>query len=229
LIFPIDLLKALPLLYYHSIYFLFKLYEISESIYYICLNRLLSINLKHLLMRKLTTTFIVLLTLLMGTAKAQVIFDPATYSADSLPAGMTLDTIDGEVYLQVILNEWSTWLNFYDDAVTVTGRTQFKTTAKYAVGASGEHVDTIGTYFKLLDDGDATIVAGRQPSDTMFREYTLDGMEDSTVVNQIQFAGQLQKGGWPALVGDTLWVGKIVAQDPDAFLDPLLVPTDSLV
>ncbi len=51
--------------------------------------------------------FVLFFSLSTIFSSAQVIFDPATYPQDSLPAGMTIDSIDGKVYVQIILNGWN--------------------------------------------------------------------------------------------------------------------------
>ena len=59
-------------------------------------------------MRKLISTFLLSLMLLAAT-NAQTIFDPATF-AGTLPAGMEVVEIDGESYLQVVLDGWNSSL-----------------------------------------------------------------------------------------------------------------------
>ncbi len=54
--------------------------------------------------------FVLLFSISSVVSSAQVIFDPATYPQDSLPAGMTLDTLDGRVYVQIILNGWNSFI-----------------------------------------------------------------------------------------------------------------------
>ncbi len=52
---------------------------------------------------KIKLLFILLFSAFTLISNAQVLFDPATYPEDSLSEGMALDTIDGDVYVRIIL------------------------------------------------------------------------------------------------------------------------------
>ena len=70
-------------------------------------------------------------------SSAQVIFDPATYPQDSLPAGMTLDTIDGRVYVQIILNGWSSYIKIDPQVAINENATHFRTECQTGCGRIG--------------------------------------------------------------------------------------------
>jgi hypothetical protein len=177
-------------------------------------------------MKKRFTTFLTLVALVTGVTHAQVVFDPATYPADSLPDGMTIVDIDGTMYLKAALNGWSSWVKIWD--VTIApGHTRFRAEAKLELGTSGFTLEQIGTFLKLSTPDWTELIASRQNSSAEFIDYTIDGLSGGDQVGVFQIAGQ-ENVGWSAVVGDTLYVGKVVAENPDAFLDPLLVVQDSL-
>ncbi|MBL7110868.1 MAG: Ig-like domain-containing protein [Bacteroidales bacterium] len=178
-------------------------------------------------MKRKFTILVAFIALLFGAANAQVVFDPATYPVDSLQAGYTMDTIDGEVYLQVILDGWSTSFPIYDEVIVAPGHSLLKATAKYAVGTSGEHIDTINTFIQVMNASWGEKVAAAGASSAVFKEYTKDGLADGAVIGRIQLAGQERKT-WGAVAGDTLWLGKVTAEIPGAFIDPVFIPADSL-
>ncbi len=70
--------------------------------------------------------FVLLFSVSSVVSSAQVIFDPATYPQDSLPAGMTLDTIDGRVYVQIILNGWNSYIKIDPHVAINENATHFR-------------------------------------------------------------------------------------------------------
>jgi hypothetical protein len=137
---------------------------------------------------------------------AQVVFDPATYSG-AMPAGMSIVNVDGTDYLQVILNGWSSSLPL--DPVVIKRSTSFTCEAKYAVGTSGVEITSINTFLKLANSNfSVEIGAAGAASSSSFISYSVNITHQDTIAN-LQVAGQETGNGWPALVGDTLWVGKV--------------------
>ncbi len=120
---------------------------------------------------KVKLLFALLLSLSPLLSKAQVIFDPATYPADSLPAGMTLDTIDGNVYVQIILNEWSSFIEV-DPAVPLDANsTHFRTVVKLGAGVSAFPLNKINTFLKLASPSWTELAAAGSASSATFAKY----------------------------------------------------------
>lgn len=97
----------------------------------------------------------ILFTLLFSVttlfASAQVLFDPATYPQDSLPAGMTIDSVDGKACLRVILDEWNSYIKINPGVAISKNATHFRTEAKLGTGISGFGLSQIKTFLKLTD------------------------------------------------------------------------------
>jgi hypothetical protein len=165
---------------------------------------------------------------------AQVIFDPATYPQDSLPAGMTLDTIDGRVYVQIILNGWSSYIKIDPQVAINEKATHFRVIAKYGAGVSGFELSQIKTFLKLVNPDYTELAAAANNSSDSLIYYQVK-LAKTDAVGYIQVAGQ-ETVGWTAVTGDTLWLGKVMAVevdpqaifDPDAY-DPDLLPDDASI
>ena len=179
--------------------------------------------------------FILLFSLSAFVSSAQVIFDPATYPQDSLPAGMTLDTIDGRVYVQIILNGWSSYIKIDPQVAINEKSTHFRVIAKYGAGVSGFELSKIKTFLKLVNSDYTELAAAANASSDSLIYYQVK-LAKIDQVGYIQVAGQ-ETVGWTAVTGDTLWLGKVMAVevDPQAIFDPnaydpdLLLEGDSIV
>jgi hypothetical protein len=172
--------------------------------------------------------FVLLFSLSAVFSGAQVIFDPATYPKDSLPAGMTLDSIDGKVYVQIILNGWSSYIKINPNVKIDKKATHFRTVAKLGTGVSGFELSKIKTFLKLTGPDYTELAAGtNNSSDTLVR-YQVE-LAKNDPVGYIQVAGQ-ETTNWTAVTGDTLWLGKIMAVevDPQAIFDPAAFDPDDL-
>jgi hypothetical protein len=164
--------------------------------------------------------FVLLFSLSAIFSSAQVIFDPATYPQDSLPAGMTIDSIDGKVYVQIILNEWNSYIKINPNVAISKNATHFRTVAKLSTGVSGFELSQIKTFLKLTDSVYTELgAAGNASSDSLVR-YQVK-LAKNGKVGYIQVAGQ-ETTTWSAVTGDTLWLGKVMAVevDPKAIFDP---------
>ncbi|MBN1187277.1 MAG: T9SS type A sorting domain-containing protein [Bacteroidales bacterium] len=182
--------------------------------------------------------FTLTLTLLLaGFTQAQVIFDPDTY-AGTLPAGMSKDTINGTVYLRVILNQWSSSITIPQVAITAPSA---KATIKYKLGPDTDSTLTnanINGGINLKDTANKVenqwnpgeMVASQtsltqSPTSGNFGKVQGDFLDTMKYVHEIQFFGQVTQGGWPATSGDTIWVGKIVGFDSKVIFDPATFDT----
>jgi hypothetical protein len=167
-------------------------------------------------------------TLFSVFSSAQVIFDPATYPKDSLPAGMTLDTINGTVYVQIILNEWSSFIKINPSVAINANATHFRTVAKLGAGVSGFELSKINTFLKLVNPDWTELAAAGNASSATLAKYQVK-IAKIDQVGYIQVAGQ-ETTNWSAVKGDTLWLGKVTAVevDPQAIFDPNIYDPDLL-
>jgi hypothetical protein len=161
-------------------------------------------------------------------SSAQVIFDPATYPQDSLPAGMTLDTIDGRVYVQIILNGWNSFIKINPHVVINENATHFQTVARLGAGVSGFELSQIKTFLKLVNPDYTELAAAANTSSASLGYYQVK-LAKIDQVGYIQVAGQ-ETVDWSAVTGDTLWLGKVtvVEVDPQAIFDPANYDPDLL-
>lgn len=169
-------------------------------------------------MRKQIFTLILSL-FVCGFSQAQVVFDPATIDAGSLPDGMTIVEMGGAKYLQVVLNGWES--TFAVPAVTLdASSTMFKTMAMFKEGTSGYTMDQVNSFIQLAhnDPWETYGAIGAASSDSLI-EYAAALTASAPTVDAIQVAGQ-ETSGWDAISGDTLLIGYIVAYDPHMIFDP---------
>ena len=161
-------------------------------------------------------------------SNAQVIFDPATYPQDSLPAGMTLDTLDGKVYVQIILNGWNSYIKIDPHVSINENATHFQTVARLGAGVSGFKLSQIKTFLKLVNPDWTELAAEANTSNAGLGYYQVK-LAKIDQVGYIQVAGQ-ETVDWSAVTGDTLWLGKVTAVevDPQAIFDPNTYDPDLL-
>ena len=168
-------------------------------------------------------------------ANVQVIFDPATLdttvaTGTPLPAGMTLVKVDGKDYVQVVTNDWNSLLTFGSPVTLEAGKTTFQMDAKYKIGTSADI--SVISQFLQLQSADGSVKLGSSTSqavDTMFNTFRFVA-SSAADIGQIQVAGQVRSGSWPATTGDTIWFGKIIAitVDPKAIFDPANIDPSTL-
>jgi ligand-binding sensor domain-containing protein len=164
-------------------------------------------------------------------AQAGVIFDPATYSG-TLPAGMSKVTINNTVYLQVVLNGWNSTINL--DQPFVFGKTGMiiKSQIKYKRNPATDtiaNLSMINGVAQLIDTISADKVAVswssdlqnntigliQNPVNEVFSNISAAVPTTATAVHRLQFFGQ-EHYNWTAVSGDTIWVGRIIAYDPNS-------------
>ena len=164
--------------------------------------------------------FVLLFSVTSFICRAQVIFDPATYPQDSLPAGMTHDTIDGKVYVQIILNGWNSYIKINPRVEINENSTHFQTVARLGAGVSGFELSRIKTFLKLVNPDYTELAAEANTSSASLGYYQVK-IAKIDQVGYIQVAGQ-ETTDWTAVTGDTLWLGKVTAVevDPQAIFDP---------
>jgi hypothetical protein len=172
--------------------------------------------------------FVLLFSVSSVVSLAQVIFDPATYPQDSLPAGMTLDTIDGKVYVQIILNGWNSYIKINPHVAINENATHFQTVARLGTGVSGFELSQIKTFLRLVNPDNTELAAAANNSSASLGYYQVK-LAKIDQVGYIQVAGQEIAGG-TAVTGDTLWLGKVTAVevDPQAIFDPNNYDSDLL-
>lgn len=139
---------------------------------------------------------------------AQVVFDPATYSG-TIGTNMKIVTVGSDSYLQVVLDGYSD-INL-DPIAIIEGET-VKTSIKYASGIADGAIDTCAVFFKISNasiDISANSSAGN--ASATFKEYS-KAIEKQGVVEKLTIAAQVNKGSWPSIKGDTLWIGKVTVE-----------------
>ncbi len=164
--------------------------------------------------------FVLLFSLSAVFSSAQVIFDPATYPQDELPAGMTIDSVDGKAYVRIILDGWNSYIKINPTVAISKNATHFRTVAKLGTGVSGFELSQIKTFLKLTDSVYTELASAANNSSDSLVHYQVKLAKNDTV-GYIQVAGQ-ETTNWTAVTGDTLWLGKIMAVevDPQAIFDP---------
>lgn len=177
---------------------------------------------------KIKLLFVLLFSASSIFSNAQVLFDPATYPQDSLPEGMTIDSIDGDVYVRIILNEWSTFIKINPAVAIDENATHFRTVAKLGAGVSGFPLANINTFLKLVDPNWTELAAAGSASSATLAKYQVK-IAKIDQVGYIQLAGQ-ETTNWTAVKGDTLWLGKVTAVevDPQTIFDPAVYDPDLL-
>jgi len=172
-------------------------------------------------MRKLILTLLASIFLL-SVSNAQVIFDPATYDASGLPAGMTIVDIGGTKYLKVTLNGWGNILRVLT-TVLDDASTKVSAEMKYGVGTGGFTIDQINSVVQIMDtvnkEDDQWNPGNLVPSSTALvqspasNDFTIVAADLNPVmkeVHQIQLFGQ-ETTNWEPTYGDTVYIGKIEA------------------
>ncbi len=172
--------------------------------------------------------------------RAQVIFDPATFSG-TLPEGMSIVTIGEKQYLQVVLNGWNSVLDI--PTVTLGNNQLAKCEFKYALCTATDDtldlnqingvvqiMDTVNKVNNPWGEGlvPSSTAISQQPVSGNMAEISATISNKMQYVHQIQFFGQ-QTVSWGPTVGDTIWVGKIraVTKNPNIILEPReLDPTE---
>lgn len=130
-------------------------------------------------------------------------FDLTTFEGD-VPAGDTIDTINGTPYLKVRLDGWNTYLNIVPivvpniDTVTYTYKYSPDTTSTYTNANTEAFVQFMGI------TGNNTSV-GDYPSSDTFR--TITKVLKADTFNQVQLAG-FQHVTWNAINGPLMWISK---------------------
>ncbi len=192
-------------------------------------------------MRKLLSTLLMAVALFSMSQAQTVIFDPATYTG-SLPNKMSIVDVDGTKYLQVVVDGWNSTLNI-PEITSVLG-TQVTANVLYtqctSTVAEGFTMDKISSVVQLMDtvhrvpaswDPNQMIPAAtgliQNPTTAGWSLRKADLTPEMTLVHQIQFFGQ-QTVSWGPVVGDTMWVGKVMTVDASVLFDPATVDANTL-
>lgn len=171
--------------------------------------------------------------IIAGLTNAQVIMDPSTLDAGSLPEGMSIVEKDGTTYLQVVLNGWNSTLTI--PAVTIGDDPSVKCTVIYSIGEAGDSLtlNDIRATVQLQDTvnkvEDEWNPGSMVPSKTAMQKDDPTGGSDlvsadwndvSTTIHSIQFYGQETIKWANPTTGDTMWVGLIKSTNPNVIFDP---------
>lgn len=152
------------------------------------------------------------------------IFDPATVDPADLKPGMEIVEIGGKKYLQVVVDAWNSILDVpaFKFEPGMTAFTEFKyvvTQTEYTaaqINATVQLIDTVNLMKPSWSNDSVSTTTGLVQSnpDGTFKKVSAGAAATSKVVHQVQFFGQ-QNVSWGAVVGDTLWVGKVRAYVKD--------------
>lgn len=148
------------------------------------------------------------------------IFDPATVNPADLKPGMEVVEIGGKKYLQVVVDAWNSILDVpaFKFEPGMTAYAEFKyvvAQTEYTQAQINGVVQLIDTVNKMSVSWSSTPVSTTtgliqsNPSGE-FKMTSAGAAATSKLVHQVQFFGQ-QTVSWGAVVGDTLWVGKVRA------------------
>ncbi|HKM93724.1 MAG TPA: T9SS type A sorting domain-containing protein [Prolixibacteraceae bacterium] len=167
------------------------------------------------------------------------IFDPATVDPSTLADGMTIIEVNGKKLLQVIVNDWNSIINVPEFAFE-PGMTAFAE-FKYVLGQDEFAVDKINAVVQLIDTINKMtvdweplpvptttgLIQGNPSGD--FKMVSAAPAGTTKFTHQVQFFGQ-DNVGYGAIIGDTLWVGKVRAYkvDKSAIFDPVTYDPDNL-
>jgi hypothetical protein len=182
-------------------------------------------------MKKLLSIFILSL-MISGLSKAAVVYDPATVDTAGYGAkGITVVTIDGAKYLQVVLNGWNSTIKI--PKFTLGADKGIRSKIKYTKGAVDTYkLASVHAGFNIMDTVNQVPNpwgAGNVPSATAIAQFPATGTwsamsanYDSNMkeINQLQFFGQHDGGDWGPTTGDTIFVGVISTADASVLFDP---------
>jgi hypothetical protein len=139
-----------------------------------------------------------------------IIFDPATFDG-ALGAGWEIVTLDGVKYFKVKLNGWSSWTNVPEYSFPA-GTTGFKASVKLEKGNPDYDVEDINVFMKFSTSGWTEIAAGSGDASDKFKNYMINVADPSMKAGVFQVAAQEDvSGGGTALVGDVIYISKVVA------------------
>lgn len=142
------------------------------------------------------------------TASNQVLFNLATFKGD-LPAGATIDSIDGKAYLKVRVNGWGTSLAV-EPIITYSNSTA-KFTYKYDKDTVTK-TDVVQAFIQFADSGFVSKKAFTEnPASTTFKTVTAK-LQADTIVN-LQIAAQ-STSSWSALKGYVVYISQMEFTNP---------------
>jgi hypothetical protein len=125
---------------------------------------------------------------------------------------MSIVSLGGTKYLQVILKGWDSFIPVDPISASIS-YTQFSTNAKYAVGTSGFELNKINTFLKVATADWTELGAAGSASSAEFKKYSV-ALDTTGIIANFQFAGQ-ETTNWTAVTGDTLWIGKTFLEDTE--------------
>jgi len=178
--------------------------------------------------RKFTIIFL-LVALMFGTSKAQIVFDPATIDTTGWGPGKWIDELDGSKYMAAIVDHWNVSINL-PGVVILPKYTKYKIESKYSVGPSSVlTVDEIVSYIKFADPSWAELQWTQEDATADFstRSAIMGTPAPGIAVGVLQFGGR-KKDGEATLEGDTIWIGRITIDNPYVVMDPITVDTAAI-
>lgn len=182
------------------------------------------------MMKKLTLV-LALTAFIFSAMNAQVIFDPAIFPPENLPAdkGMSIVDIDGTKYLKCPLAGWGTSIVLDKVVVVQPGHTTATIQVKYKEGDATTDwaMEDVNTFLKLAKNDWSDLAKVGAASSAEFADYVISDIPAGDTVKALQWAGQ-ETTTWSAINEDTLFIGKVVIVDPMTLLDPVTTHVDYL-
>lgn len=139
------------------------------------------------------------------TVDESVLFDPATIDASTLPAGSSIEEVDGVKYAKIKVSAWDTWVNFPEFANAANNTVKFK--AKYDKGSSDYEYSAINIHVNAGADS-KVISSINAPATDGFIDIEAK-IAENTKFNCLQVAAQMNVDPWDAISDAYVLVGKM--------------------
>jgi hypothetical protein len=175
-------------------------------------------------MKKIIFTFVFVLSLAgLKAATSAVdtvtIFDPSV-AADTVgigAQGYSIVTLSGKPYLKIVVNGWSTNLTLNKDVTLPTGNLYTFNTLAATAKVALTPADTFklkgrALFIQVFDSSKAAYSFSMGPQAPLTLQHVAGGNDSrGYTTHKIQIACQGMEGSWPAIIGDTVYLGKLIS------------------
>ncbi len=159
-------------------------------------------------MRKTLLTLVTLFTFgLLSNYAAP--FNLKTFEGD-VPAGCSIDTIEGIPYLKVPIDGWNTFFSI--EPLTVSATTTYKFSYKYDKGTVTDPTPVQAFIQFISSDWSNKFAITNSPASETVKN--LSGNFKAGTYTQLQLAVQKTAGDWGAISGPYLYIGKLQVVNP---------------
>ncbi|MGC8824718.1 MAG: T9SS type A sorting domain-containing protein [Bacteroidales bacterium] len=158
-------------------------------------------------MRKTLTAFLMSLFGISGLMA--VPFNLQTFEGD-VPAGCSIDTINGVPYLKVQVDGWNTFFDI--EPIACTGYTTLAFSYKYEKDTSTNTLP-VQAFFQLIsaDWSNKSALTDNPASETI---KNLSGTPKVGTYSKLQLAVQQTSGSWSAIAGPVIYISKVKVVNP---------------